>query len=167
MNQSVPVQIFQRRCQTHPNLQAFAEWQPRPPGQVAPQSPWFIGLRLNRLARDHIVSELHNAVKVPATFISADMKNADKAGMRARDRLEALEAGKFPLEWVPVRKRIAPDDLDRAISSYHAFGQPNRAVATLANAPNQLVIRDAWRRGRQKDCGRAEGRLLAVCARAA
>ena len=95
------------------------------------------------------------------------MKNADQTGMRARDRLEALEPGKFPLIWVSVGKRVAPDDLDRAISSDHAFGQPNRAVATLANAPSQLVIRDAWRRGRRKDYGRAEGRLLAVRARAA
>jgi hypothetical protein len=103
------------------------------------------------------VPQFHHIVKV--LLRPADLENVHQSLVCAGDRLEALDALELALERLAVLEHIAPDDFNRAQSSQAIPRQPDLAVATAANQPEQFMIGDwRWRRAcRRWDTKRGRG----------
>jgi hypothetical protein len=53
----------------------------------------------------------------------------------------------FALERLGLAEPFAPHDLDRAPDAGDAPRQPDLAIASLSDLPQQIVVGDFWRRG--------------------
>jgi len=73
--------------------------------------------------------------------------------MRARNRLELLNALELTLEWMVVPESFAPDNLDGAQRAGCAIArEPDFAVAAATDALDQVVIGNEQNVG-QPHCG--------------
>src|SRR5689334_17104517 len=89
---------------------------------------------------DFIIRQLHHVIKVARVVIAADLENIDEARMAAGNGLELLNAFELPFIGTLVVELRAVDNFHRAIGSDNVPGEPNLAVAALADEPDKLVI---------------------------
>ncbi len=90
---------------------------------------------------------------------AADVEDVDKAFVAARNRFEAADAGELAFVGSGVLEVVAIDDFDGAPGAEGVAGEPDFAVSALADAPDQLVIGNVWRRVAhrlQRRAGQAE-----------
>jgi len=81
------------------------------------------------------------------------MKDVDESIIGARDRIELANAFHLALERPFILEAITVDDFDGAIGIQQATSKPDIAVAALADATEELVVRNGrtprrrrWRR---------------------
>src|SRR5438445_12330358 len=60
--------------------------------------------------------------------------------MRSGNRLELFDAGEFSLKRTFLIECVTVNDFDRAESSHDIAGQPDFAIASSANAAEQVVV---------------------------
>ena len=73
---------------------------------------------------------------------AADLEDVELALVAAGYRLEALHAGELALERAVVVEGAPINDLHRAVNAKGVPGQPDLAVAALADAADERVIGD-------------------------
>jgi hypothetical protein len=110
------------------------------------QCPGLVAVRVNLRTGLQIIGKFHDVIKITGIVVTAHVQDIDQTVMRAGDRLELLDAGKFTVEWAACLEALAPYDFDGAVSTHDAAGQPDFAVRTTANAAQQLVVRNLRRR---------------------
>ena len=138
VDQSMPVQVLERRGQREAQSDAFVDRQPAAEQQFAAQRTRAVtGLVADRIAA-HVVGQLHHVVKV--TRPTAHVQDVELALVPARHRLEALDPGELPLEGTIVVERAPADDLDGAMQTQRIPRQPDLAVRTAPDAPDQHVV---------------------------
>ena len=97
-----------------------------------------VGGFVNVLAAAHVVGQFHDVVE--AVLGAADVEDVELALVAAGNRLEPLDAGELALEGPVVIESAAADDLHRAPSAEDVAGEPDFAVAALADAADERVI---------------------------
>ena len=103
---------------------------------------------VNRRAPAHVVGQFHDVVK--AIRAAANLEDVELALVAAGNRLEALHARELALERTVVVEGAPVNDLHRAVNAEDIPGEPDLAVAALADAPDERVIGD--RNGRNVAC---------------
>ena len=91
------------------------------------------------------VRQFHHVVEVTVPIVAPDLEDIDHAFVRARDRLELLDAGILSFVGALVLETVAIDDFDGAIRANHVARQPDLAIAAEANQAQQFVIGNLWR----------------------
>ena len=92
-------------------------------------------------ARLRRIGQFHHIVEITGGFIASDVKERELAGMFAGDAFKTLDAGELALERFGILKRVTPDDLRRAQRAGGlAARQPDIAISTVADAPDQFVV---------------------------
>src|SRR6266516_2197880 len=89
-----------------------------------------------------IVRQLHAVVEILGG--SSDVQDVDKAGMRARDRLESRHPFEFPEKRAFAFEGAAVDDFHRAKCTGHSPRQPNLTVSAAPDHAQQFVIGNDW-----------------------
>ena len=162
MNQSVSVQVLQRRGQRQADAQALSKRQPASFANLAADSLgdvgigvlecWSVGVlncrpfpitpALHRSITPFgsIIGQFHDVVEIAALFVAAHVQNVNLAFMGAGDWLELLNAFELPLERTGVIKGRSINDFDRPISAHDVPREPNLAVTAAPNATEQFVI---------------------------
>src|SRR5437870_13728520 len=90
--------------------------------------------------RGRIVRQLHYIIEISSRVIPPHVQDIHLAGVSAGDRLESFYPGKLALVRTVVGKAASIDDLYRAVSTHYVFREPDFAVSTLTDAPEQFVI---------------------------
>ena len=104
-----------------------------------------VGLRISAWCGG-VIRQLHHVVEVAGGRVDADVEEVHQAIVRAGDWLEAADAGKFAFVIAGVREGGAVDHLDGAEGVEGVAGQPDFAKGALADAAEELVIRNGrWR----------------------
>ena len=68
------------------------------------------------------------------------MEQVHQAFVATGEWLEPLDAGELAFVGAVAAEGVAKDDLDGAPSAHDVLGQPDLAVAALANAANKSVV---------------------------
>jgi hypothetical protein len=93
-----------------------------------------------------VVPQLHYIIEMVVVVADADMEHINKTLVRSRDGFKLADAGKFSLEGFLIREGSAVNNLHSAVLPHPIASKPHLAVAAFSNAPNQLVIRNPYRR---------------------
>src|SRR5262249_290996 len=91
-----------------------------------------------------IIRQFHHVIEIPLT--APDVKESQLTRMLTRDLFEALDAFKFALERALILERVTPHNFQAAQNARGATRKPHFSIRPAADATQQLVIGDEWRR---------------------
>ena len=89
-----------------------------------------------------VVGQFHDVIEKPAFIVAAAVVDGDEAGMRTADGAVGLDAVELALVMFVLIEALALDDFERAVFAGKGAGEPNFAVAALADAAQELIIGD-------------------------
>jgi hypothetical protein len=88
-----------------------------------------------------IVRQFHHIVEAAQVLIAANVEDADKPRMTARDRLELHDSLELPVEGPVAVESFPGDDFDGPVRAGDVAAEPHFAVSAAADAADQFVIR--------------------------
>ena len=99
-----------------------------------------------------VVAEFHDVVVELLFVVAADVEDVDEAGVFSGDGFELHDAFEFAFEGAVEFEVFAADDFDGAEGAGDGAGEPDFAVAALADAAEDFVVGDvrgggAWFHG--------------------
>jgi len=146
------MQVCQGRCERETDLHTIGNGQAAVAFQIGSESVRDIVERIDRngfrSGRDparrigrggthrYRVGQFHDVIETTRFVVLADVKNVQLAGVRAGDRLEALDALKLPLEGPGIGETTPVDNLHRAALTEHIACEPHFAVTAVADQPD-------------------------------
>ena len=135
-----PALMHKGECagQREKERQTFRHWKPAPLTQNVGQR---LRLVISRAAVTHGIGQFQNGVVKRFRVIPSDLEKVNQAFVSARHGLIFLDARQLPKEWALFLKAIAPDHLHRAQRTHDVPRQPNFAITTVADQPQDVVIR--------------------------
>src|SRR5712664_70265 len=152
MDQAVAMQMLQGAGERQTELNAFLQRQAAAGFEIGAEGArgvgfsglewWNAGMLewWSVLSSRRIVRQFHDIVEMGCAVVAADLEDVDEAIVGAGDGLVFLDAFKFALERIGVAEITPINNFHGSECADDVARQPNFAVTTAADFPQQLVI---------------------------
>ena len=127
VEQAVPVQEAQSRCDRRPQADTFGDRQPPQPVFVLFQGSRRIGRRKDCRAGDDVIGQFHHAVEVSGGLIASNLQNIHQPVVQPGDGLKLQNAVELALKGPPVLDHLFHHDFDRTVGAERILGQARPA----------------------------------------